>query len=157
MWIKALAIAAAVAAVAVAFRCTYTEGKDAGSAAMAASFARAQDLAIKARDARQAEIEKGQQDAALRGQKARDDAEIARVAADDAVARLQRRAGELAARSCPGSTAAADGTPAAGPDVLADVLGRLARAGGQLAAARDRDRAAGAECVERYEALRTQP
>lgn len=153
-WSKLGLSAVAIAAVAGSYWWTYTTGRDAGAATQAAAFARAQDIAIKARDAEQARIEREQQDAAFRGQKARDDAEIARAAADDAVARLQLRARELAARSCPGAAPAAVGSPAAGPDVLAEVLGRLAEAGGQFAAGRDRDRAALAECVERYEALR---
>ena len=154
-WAKLIGAGLAAALVAAAFWWTYTTGETAGRNAMATSFAKAQDIAIKARDAEQARITKEQQDAAVRGQRARDEAELARAAADDAVDRLRRRAGELAARSCSGAASAADGAPPAGPGLLADVLGRLATAGGRVAAGRDRDRAALAECVERYEALRT--
>jgi hypothetical protein len=150
-----LAVAAiALGAVAYSYWWTYTRGERAGAAEVSAAFARAQDIALRAREAEQGRITKEQQDAAIRGQRARDDAELARAAADDAVARLHRRARDLAARSCPGAAAAANGQATGGPDVFPDVLRRLAEAGGRAAAGRDRDRAALAECEQRYDALR---
>lgn len=103
----------------------------------------------------QARIHREQQHAGEQATKARDAAEVARVGALDAVGRLQQRARDLAARACAPAAAASGNGPAgaAGPDLLADVLGRLARAGGERAAALDGARNAGIECAGRYDAL----
>lgn len=146
------ALLGTAAAVAGALWWTYTEGKDAGASEAAATFARAQQIAIEARDAEQARITKEQQDAAIRADKARDAAEVARAAAVDAVGRLRQRAADVAARAC-GPSAAPLGEAEGGPVVLADVLGRLAEAGGRAAAAADDARNRGDECAARYDAL----
>jgi hypothetical protein len=153
-WVRLAAVGAVLAGVAGSYWWTYTEGKAAGSSEMAAAVARAQAIAIEARDAEQARIIKEQQDAAVRADKARDAAEVARLAAGDAVGRLQQRAADLAARACPGAATAPIGAAEAGPVVLADVLGRLAAAGGRVAAAADDARNRGDECAARYDALR---
>jgi hypothetical protein len=104
-------------------------------------------------------IIKEQQHAGEQGARARDAAEVARLGALDAVGRLQLAARRAAAAACPATAASAgDGAAsAAGPDVLADVLGRLAAAGGDRAAALDAARVAGIECEQRYDALRSAP
>ena len=128
-------------------------------------------LALRDRDAKtaQATIEglrtqlaererilKEQQHAGEQGARARDAAEVARLDAAGAVGRLQLAARRAAAAACPTAPAAAgDGAPVGpGPDVLADVLGRLAAAGGERAAALDAARIRGIECEQRYDALR---
>lgn len=82
----------------------------------------------------------------------RDDA----VSASAAVGRLRSRAAALAATACaPQDPAPSDGSPTA-PDpaaVLADVLGRLAQAGGQLAVIADQRGTAGATCQLDYAAV----
>lgn len=84
---------------------------------------------------------------------ARRDADAAVAAADQ----LQSRATQLAAklRSCRATTAAggSPAAPAAG-DLLADVLSRIDQTAGQLAAAADAARIAGATCEQSYNALR---
>jgi Protein of unknown function (DUF2514) len=98
---------------------------------------------------------KKQQESAVLGQRARDAEQVARVGAERAVSELQHRAREAAARACtPSPAATADGaTGEDGATVLADVLGRLARAGGERAAALGEARARGAECERSYDAL----
>ena len=102
---------------------------------------------------------KKQQEAAVLGQRARDAEQVARVGAERVVDELQRSARAAAARACAPSTAAtADGAAGeAGATVLADVLGRLARAGGERAAALGAARARGLECEARYDALTPPP
>lgn len=110
---------------------------------------------LKDQIAERERIIKEQQHAGEQGALARDAAEVARLDALGAVGRLQLAARRAAAVACPTALAAAgDGAPGApGPDVLADVLGRLAAAGGERAAALDAARIAGVECERRYDAL----
>jgi len=76
------------------------------------------------------------------------DADAARVAAVG----LQQQVDRLAARRCP---AAADGSPAADPAglLLADLLGRIDKRAGELAAYADRSRIAGNACVKAYRSV----
>lgn len=110
---------------------------------------------LRAQLAERERILKEQQHAGEQGARARDAAEVARLDAVGAVGRLQLAARRAAAAACPTAAAPAGDGPsgAAGPDVLADVLGRLAAAGGKRAAALDAARIAGIECEQRYDAL----
>ena len=110
---------------------------------------------LRAQLAERERILKEQQHAGEQGAKARDAAEVARLDALGAVGRLQLAARRAAAAACPTTAAAAgNGAPGAtGPDLLADVLGRLAAAGGERAAALDAARIAGTECEQRYDAV----
>jgi len=76
------------------------------------------------------------------------DADAARVAAVG----LQQQVDRLAARRCPASTA---GSPAADPAglLLADLLGRIDKRAGELAAHADRSRIAGEACVKAYRSV----
>ena len=74
------------------------------------------------------------------------------AAADTAAVGLQQQVNRLAARRCP---AAADGSPAADPSglLLADLLGRIDKRAGELAAYGDRARIAGNACVKAYRSV----
>ena len=76
------------------------------------------------------------------------DADAARVAAVG----LREQVNRLAARRCPASTA---GSPAADPAglLLADLLGRIDKRAGELAAHADRARIAGDACVKAYRSV----
>jgi len=76
------------------------------------------------------------------------DADAARVAAVG----LREQVNRLAARRCPASTA---GSPAADPAglLLADLLGRIDKRAGELAAYGDRARIAGDACVKAYRSV----
>lgn len=73
----------------------------------------------------------------------------------DSLARLRERAASAAGRSVPGNPAAASGgSTAQGPGLLlADVLGRMGSAGGQLATYADQARVAGDACEQQYNSL----
>lgn len=75
------------------------------------------------------------------------------AAADTAAVGLQQQVDRLAARRCPASTA---GSPAADPAglLLADLLGRIDKRAGELAAHADRSRIAGEACVKAYVEIR---
>lgn len=124
-----------------------------------AQTAKATIEGLQAQLAERERVIKEQQHAGEQGAKARDAAEVARLGAVDAVGRLQLAASRAAAAACPtaASPAGNGATGAAGPDLLADVLGRLAAAGGQRASALDAARIAGIECEQRYDALRPAP
>lgn len=79
---------------------------------------------------------------------AADDADAARVAAVG----LQQQVDRLAARRCPAATA---GSAAADPAglLLADLLGRIDKRAGELAAHADRSRIAGNACVKAYRSV----
>jgi hypothetical protein len=99
----------------------------------------------------------------LKIQEAQDAEQIARQAAEadagrarSAAVSLRQRAAELAA-SCTASnpTATTGGPTAIAPGlVLADMLGRVAAAAGELGGYADRARGAGQLCERSYEALR---
>ncbi len=74
------------------------------------------------------------------------------AAADTAAVGLQQQVNRLAARRCPASTA---GSPAADPAglLLADLLGRIDKRAGELAAYADRSRIAGNACVKAYRSV----
>ena len=74
------------------------------------------------------------------------------AAADTAAVGLQQQVDRLAARRCPASTA---GSPAADPAglLLADLLGRIDKRAGELAAYGDRARIAGNACVKAYRSV----
>ena len=76
------------------------------------------------------------------------DADAARVAAVG----LQQQVDRLAARRCPAATA---GSAAADPAglLLADLLGRIDKRAGELAAYADRSRIAGNACVKAYRSV----
>ncbi len=105
------ALLVAAAAVAGALWWTYTEGKDAGSSEMAAAVARAQQIAIEARDAEQARQVNAAQAGARKFEEDRR-AIQARLRATD-----ERLAAALAAVEC---------------DVPPDALRGVRRAAGEL-------------------------
>lgn len=112
--------------------------------------------------AENARVLKKQQEASVLGQRARDEAEVARMGAERAVGELRDRARALAARACaPASAAPSDGAASSlgggGPDLLADVLGRLAEDGKRIAAVGDARQARLVECSARYDALTKPP
>ena len=74
------------------------------------------------------------------------------AAADTAAIGLQQQVDRLAARRCPSATA---GSPAADPAglLLADLLGRIDKRAGELAAHADRSRIAGEACVKAYRSV----
>lgn len=118
-------------------------------AASAAAAARAEETR---RSLAQAAIEEAHAKELVR---LRSDAAVADAAAD----RLRERVAALIAAARRDSTGADPAAVSAGPaacpeaDLLAVVLGRAVEAAGQLAAAADESRAAGAACVAEYDAL----
>jgi len=74
------------------------------------------------------------------------------AAADTAAVGLQQQVERLAARRCPSVAA---GSPAADPAglLLADLLGRIDKRAGELAAHADRSRIAGDACVKAYRSV----
>jgi len=74
------------------------------------------------------------------------------AAAHAAAVGLQQQVDRLAARRCPSVT---DGSPAADPAglLLADLLGRIDKRAGELAAHADRARIAGDACVKAYRSV----
>lgn len=96
-----------------------------------------------------------QQEVANAAQRQAKQAAADAASASAAAGRLRAYADKLAARAAACDPAAAGvGQAASAPAVvLADMLSRLEEAGRQLAAESDRRRAAGEECVGRYDAL----
>lgn len=76
------------------------------------------------------------------------------AAAGSAAERLRERVAELSRRpaACPAATGGGEAADAAG-DLLADVLGRIDAAAGELAAHADRARVAGMACEAAYDSL----
>lgn len=128
-------------------------GRAADRAAMASAAASASEAARTEEQRRAAAITETSNEAIRQASHARDDA----VTAADAAGRLRQRAAAVAAgcsRTAGDPAAAAGSAPAPDPGpVLADVLGRLGDAAGQLAVAADGARIAGQACTASYEAL----
>ena len=74
------------------------------------------------------------------------------AAADTAAVGLQQQVDRLAARRCPASTAGSPAADHAGL-LLADLLGRIDKRAGELAAYGDRARIAGNACVKAYRSV----
>lgn len=101
-------------------------------------------------------INDAQRRAILEGVRARQTADEARRAAERSGSELQQRARDLAARACPAAAPApgVGASGAAGPEVLADVLGLLEERARHYAALADDRRLRGLECQAHYDALR---
>lgn len=126
---------------------------DQQTAAYASAAAKASAAALAESERRIKETQGAIDEAENQTARARADA----VAADRARGSLQQRFAAVAAR-CSSARAdpapASPGPPASAPgDLLADVLGRIDAAAGELAAYADASRTAGLACVRSYEAL----
>lgn len=126
---------------------------NAQAAEMAVARAHAERIQRDEEQRRQFEIERVRNDARKQIQQAAADAAAATAAADG----LRQQAQRLAARASegcgnPGLTIRSKAAATAGV-VLANVLARADEAAGELAAAYDRARAAGAACERAYDAV----
>lgn len=99
----------------------------------------------------------GQQEAIREAQSKTDAADHARRTVAGALGGLLERNRAAQRISTPATAAGASAPAGAGPDVCADMLGRIGRAAGRYADIADRARIAGQACERSYEALTPGP